>query len=115
MNSVKINHIMNLNNVTKNDFKGVFASNHLPKNVVKKPSFYIANTDPSYKPGQQVFQKINQLNTFALLVNHPSSLLYHFYIEILHHIYVTQTVFKVNSQFFVDIFAVYSFILDVKI
>lgn len=43
---------MNSNNLTKNNFKGVFASDQLPRKTVVKPSFYIVNTDPSYKPGQ---------------------------------------------------------------
>lgn len=52
MNSMEINQLMNSNNLTKNMFKGVFASDQLPKKNVSKPSFYIVNTDPSYKSGQ---------------------------------------------------------------
>lgn len=52
MNTNNITEALNSNNVTKAKFKGVFASNRLPKSSVIKPSFYIANTDPSYKSGQ---------------------------------------------------------------
>lgn len=43
---------MNSVDITKNKFKGVYACDKLPKKAVVKPSFYIANTDPSNKPGE---------------------------------------------------------------
>lgn len=52
MNSINIINTLNSNKYTKYKFKGVFPSNKLPKTPVVKPSFYIANTDPSSKPGQ---------------------------------------------------------------
>lgn len=52
MYSNEIVKTLNVNNLTKMHFKGIFACDKLPMKAVLKPSFYIANTDPSYKPGQ---------------------------------------------------------------
>lgn len=52
MNSINIKDTLNSNNLTKYKFKGVFACNKLPTHPVLKPSFYVANTDPSHKPGE---------------------------------------------------------------
>ena len=35
----------------KQQFRGVFAANRLPKRVSRYPSAYIVNTDPASKPG----------------------------------------------------------------
>lgn len=52
MDTIQIINAMNMKKVTKQIFKGVYASNKLPKQKIKiKPACYIINTDPSTKPG----------------------------------------------------------------
>lgn len=58
MNTIEIESLLFKNKKTKHIFKGVFPSDRLPevnnanrKNLVKKPSCFIFNLDPSTKPG----------------------------------------------------------------
>lgn len=50
MNTLQINKTLKNNPKTKKFFRGVFASDSLPKRI-SKPAIVIANTDSSYMPG----------------------------------------------------------------
>ena len=51
MNTVQIAHALEQDPVTSKTFCGVFPSNKLPQTVIKYPCGFVANTDPSDKPG----------------------------------------------------------------
>lgn len=51
MDTVELTHILTEDNFTKPNFIGVFAADHVPTNAFKSPMCFIANTDPSWKPG----------------------------------------------------------------
>lgn len=52
MNTKQIRRIIERDPVTQRKFRGVFAENRLPEDVDVYPCGYIANTDPSEKPGE---------------------------------------------------------------
>lgn len=51
MDSIEIARAMNAHIKTVRSFKGVFASDKLPRRILEKPSCLIVNTDPANKPG----------------------------------------------------------------
>lgn len=51
MNTLEIHNILSKHPATKKVFKGVFAADKLPKTILNYPALFIANTDPSTKPG----------------------------------------------------------------
>ena len=51
MDTVELTHILTSDQYMKKYFIGVYAANHVPSNVSKAPVCFIANTDPSWKPG----------------------------------------------------------------
>ena len=51
MDTMQNKNVMKNNIKTKQYFRGVFASDKLPKTKISKPSCFIVNTDPSSKPG----------------------------------------------------------------
>lgn len=51
MNTLQLVNALSKNPKTKRYFRGVFASDRLPKEQLKKPCIVIANTDPSDKGG----------------------------------------------------------------
>ena len=51
MNTLQIKKALEQNRFTKKNFCGVFAADELPKTVDTFPCGFIANTDPSTKPG----------------------------------------------------------------
>ena len=51
MNTLQIKRALERNRFTKKNFCGVFAADMLPKSVDAFPCGFIANTDPSTKPG----------------------------------------------------------------
>lgn len=51
MDTVELTYILTKDQFTKNDFIGVYAADHVPTSVHKAPACFIANTDPSQKPG----------------------------------------------------------------
>ena len=52
MDSQQLRDVMKIDRIGNKYFRGVFASDELKKQTVTKfPSGYIANTDPSQKPG----------------------------------------------------------------
>jgi len=51
MNTIQIEKILLGNPSTKKIFRGVFASDKLPKKIIKHPAIIIANTDSSDRPG----------------------------------------------------------------
>ena len=50
MNTAQINHALEEDPIT-NKFCGVFPSDKLPQTIDKYPCGFVANTDPSTKPG----------------------------------------------------------------
>jgi len=51
MNTTQITRILSTCKLTKHCFRGVYSIDMIPSFVHKKPSSFIINTDPSYKPG----------------------------------------------------------------
>ena len=51
MNTLQIKRALESNSFTKRNFRGVFAADELPKSLDTFPCGFIANTDPSTKPG----------------------------------------------------------------
>jgi hypothetical protein len=51
MNTVQIAHALEQDPVTSRTFCGVFPINKLPQTLIKYPCCFVANTDPSDKPG----------------------------------------------------------------
>ena len=51
MNTLQIKQALESNRFTKKNFCGVFAADELPKSLDTFPCGFIANTDPSTKPG----------------------------------------------------------------
>ncbi len=76
MNSLEISNLMKRNKHTKNKFKGVFASDNLPKQNIQKPACFIINTDPSSLPGTHwvaiYFPKIGKTYYFDSFGVRPS-------------------------------------------
>ena len=52
MNSAEIADILRRDQQTTHYFRGVFASDELPKRQLPRPSALVVNTDPSTEPGQ---------------------------------------------------------------
>ena len=52
MDSHEIKQILQRDRFTKHYFRGVFASDQLPKSAVPRPSALVFNTDPASKPGR---------------------------------------------------------------
>jgi len=52
MNSLKLEHIINKDNLLSKKFLGIFAADQMNFQVHKKPSCLVVNTDPSTKPGE---------------------------------------------------------------
>ena len=51
MNTAQINHALEEDPITNKKFCGVFPSDKLPQTIDKYPCGFVANTDPSTKPG----------------------------------------------------------------
>lgn len=51
MNSIELIHTLTNDKFAKDYFLGVFSSDHVPLSIRKVPACFIANTDPSWKPG----------------------------------------------------------------
>jgi hypothetical protein len=51
MNTFQIKHALEQDPVTRKIFCGVFPSDKLPQTIEKYPCGFVANTDPSSKPG----------------------------------------------------------------
>ena len=51
MNTAQITHALEEDPITKKTFCGVFPSDKLPQTIDKYPCGFVANTDPSSKPG----------------------------------------------------------------
>ena len=51
MNTAQIDSALKQDPVTNKKFCGVFASDKLPQTIETYPCGFVANTDPSYKPG----------------------------------------------------------------
>lgn len=52
MNTLQITKALETNPITAQQFNGVYPCNKLPSKNKKNTTIIIANTDPSYKPGQ---------------------------------------------------------------
>ncbi len=53
MNTAQIAHALEQDPVMSKTFCGMFPSNKLPQTIIKYPCEFVANTDPSDKPGTQ--------------------------------------------------------------
>ena len=51
MNTVQITHALEEDPITNKEFCGVFPSDKLPQTIDRYPCGFVANTDPSTKPG----------------------------------------------------------------
>ena len=51
MNTIQIVHALEQDPITSNKFCGVFPCDKLPETIDKYPCGFVANTDPSGKPG----------------------------------------------------------------